>query len=69
MFLAKPQRRKERKPEDLLCGSASWRETVFRISVDSVDGVSWEESVPLQIVPLPDRSQAERYFCRIANIS
>src|ERR1035438_2779698 len=41
MLLAKAQRRKERK--DPLCGSASWRETVFRVSVDSGSGVSQEE--------------------------
>jgi hypothetical protein len=36
MFLAKPRKRKERQQEDFLCGSASWRETEFRISVDPV---------------------------------
>jgi len=43
-FLAKPRRRKERQQKDPLCDSAPWRETVFRNSVDSVDGVPREES-------------------------
>jgi hypothetical protein len=44
MLLAKSRRRKERQQKDPLCDSASWRETVFRISVVSVSGVSREES-------------------------
>ena len=44
VFLAKPRRRKERQQKDPLCDSASWRETVFRISVHSVDAVLREES-------------------------
>ena len=32
-FLAKPRRRKERRQKDLLCGSAPWRETVFRMAL------------------------------------
>src|ERR1035438_1748507 len=44
MFLAKPRGRKERQQKDPLCDSASWRATAFRISVDSVSGVSREGS-------------------------
>ena len=44
LFHAKPRRRKGRQQKDPLCDSASWRETEFRFSVLSVDGVSREES-------------------------
>jgi hypothetical protein len=45
LFLAKPRRRKERQQKVSLCASAAWRETVFRFSVVSVDGVWQEESI------------------------
>ncbi len=43
-LLAKPQRRKERQQKVPLCGSAAWRETVFRFPAVSVDGV-WREGI------------------------
>ena len=42
LFLAKPQRRKERQQKVSLCASAAWRETMLRFSVVSVDGV-WRD--------------------------
>src|ERR1035438_2234742 len=50
----KSRRRKERQQKDPLCDSASWRETVFRISVVSVTGVYQEESV----LPIRPRATA-----------
>ena len=70
MFLAKPRRRKERQDKAPLCAFAAWRETLFRFSVVSVDGVSQEESASAQeACAVPLRAAPEERACFTVNVS